>query len=219
MVVALPFDLYVVTDPSAPRGLSPYLEALDAGIEGWALCVRHHDGDDDAITRSVETLATRGRSVPRLIAAADLSRVRLAARLGVGIQLAERAPAADEARLIAGGNVLVLASIHDAVGGERRAREGVDAALLAPFGAVRGKGPPLDDDAVVAITRTVDVPVLALGAIRRPEDVVRALALGCAGIAVRSFLAEASDGARALASVRGWIDTARQERDSPRGSR
>ncbi len=216
---ALPFDLWVITDPTSPRGLAPYLEALEAGVPGWALAIRDHEASDRELGRTVERLASHGAEVPRVIAAASFERVHLAARLGVGVQLAERAPSVEVARASVGDRALIAASVHDAEGLARRVGEGVDLVLLAPFGAVTGKGAPLSDAAVEAITEASDAPVFALGAIRAPEDVARALALGCAGVAVRSWLATSADGARAVAQLRGWIDGSRQERDSALGSR
>jgi thiamine monophosphate synthase len=82
---------------------------------------------------------------------------------------------------------------------------------LAPFGRVAGKGRPLEDTEVRAVTR-LGTPVLALGGIHGVEDTSRALALGCRGIAVRSWIATAADGARALEDARGWLAHALETR-------
>jgi hypothetical protein len=118
--------------------------------------------------------------VPLLLAAADAARVATAARLGVGVQLAERGPSAQLARSCVAPDRVIAASIHDRVGLARRVAEGVDLVLLAPFGEVPGKGAPRSDDEVRGITEASVVPVFALGAIRSRLEVDRALALGCA---------------------------------------
>jgi thiamine monophosphate synthase len=76
---------------------------------------------------------------------------------------------------------------------------------------VAGKGRPLEDTEVRAVTR-LGTPVLALGGIHGVEDTSRALALGCRGIAVRSWIATAADGARALEDARGWLAHALETR-------
>ncbi|MBN8615141.1 MAG: thiamine phosphate synthase, partial [Deltaproteobacteria bacterium] len=158
-------------------------------------------------------------AVPLLVAVADAPRLETAARLGVGVQLAERGPPAQRARSCIGQSRVIAASIHDRAGLARRVAEGVDLVLLAPFGDVPGKGAPLSDDEVLEITEASVVPVLALGAIRSQLDVDRALALGCAGVAVRAFVGNAADGGAAITTLRGWIDASRRERDLARRSR
>lgn len=213
-MTAATIEILVVTDPAAPRGLAPYVEALRAGGRDWALLVRDHEASDDALERCLEVLAAERGEVPVLLAAASQARVELAARRGLsGVHLAERGPSAAHARRALGRGI-VSASIHDRAGLVRRAAEGVELVTLAPFGEVQGKGRPLRDLEVRAIT-ALGTPVLALGAIRGAEDVARAIALGCRGVALRSWLAAASDGAAALEDVRGWLARARETRPPP----
>lgn len=212
---ALGFDLYVITDPSAPRGPAPYLEALDAEVPRWALCLRDHEASDAAIEEALGLFLERARGrVPVFLAAASMERVALAHRLGAGVHLPERGPSASGARRGARERVGVLASIHDEAGLARRRAEGVDALVLAPFAHVPGKGPPLSDDRVRAITSAPQRgsrPVLALGGIRDRAAIERALGLGCEGVAVRSPFRATDDGAATLRELRAWLDAARAD--------
>ena len=208
---AATIEILVVTDPAAPRGLGPYLEALRSGGADWAMLVRDHEVSDAALARCIETLSGVAHDVPILVAAATLDRVALCARVGAaGVHLAERGPSAETARAVLGGGI-VSASVHDRAGLARRAAEGVDLVTLAPFGEVAGKNRPLPDAEVRAIT-DLGTPVLALGAIGGADDVSRAISLGCRGVAVRSWMARASDGAAALDAVRSWLLRARETR-------
>lgn len=215
-MAALTFDVWVITDPAAPRGLAPYREALASGVGGWALSIRDHDADEVSIARTIESIADQGVEVPRFLAVATHARLETAARCGVGSQLAERGPSVLEARRLGVGQV--AASVHDRGGIARRADEGADLVLLAPFGDVPGKGAPLTDVVARRLVAASAVPVFALGALRSREDVQRAFDLGCAGIAVRSIVATAPDGAAAIAQLRAWADTSRRERDLTRRS-
>lgn len=216
VVQELAFDLIVVTDPSAPRGLAPYLEALACEIAGWALIVRDHEADDASLARSLERFQRASRGTPILLACATLARVELAARLGAGVHLPERGPSVSEARSITGTRV-IGASVHDLEGARRRAEEGADLLVLAPFGAVAGKGAPLTDERVRDIVGALgSMPVFALGGIRHAREVERALDLGCHGVAFRAPMASATDGARGLAELRALI--VRGERDHRAGS-
>ncbi len=207
---ALGFDVYVLTDPRAERGLSPYLEAARANAPRVAIGLRDHDASLASLERDLRALldAVGGRA-PVLVAASSIERVELAARLGAGVHLPERGPSAELARALLGARAPLLASIHDEAGLDRRAREGVDGVVLAPFGPVPGKGAPLGAEAIEAITRR-GVPTLALGAIRGADDVARALGLGACGVALRSLFASTRDGAALVAEVRRWVDGARE---------
>jgi thiamine monophosphate synthase len=208
---AATIEILVVTDPAAPRGIEPYLEALRSGGADWALLVRDHEATDDALARCLETLSSEGHDVPILVAAATLERVALCARLGTaGVHLAERGPSARAARAVLGSGI-VSASVHDPAGLARRAAEGVELVTLAPFGEVAGKGRPLSDAEVRAVTE-LGTPVLALGAIASGGDVSRAISLGCRGVALRSWMARALDGSAALGEVRAWLRRARETR-------
>ncbi|MFN7698599.1 MAG: thiamine phosphate synthase [Deltaproteobacteria bacterium] len=205
-------ELLVFTDPGGPRGLVPYYVALRDVTPRWAIVVRDHDADDDTLRRRVEALRGARSAVPLLLAVASPARAKLAASMGLeGVHLAERGPSGLEARAALGDAAWVSASVHDARGLLRRAAERVDFVTLAPFGQVAGKGSPLEDDDVQAVTR-LGTPVLALGGLRGVEDARRAVALGCRGIAVRSWIATASDGARALEDARGWLAHALETR-------
>jgi thiamine-phosphate pyrophosphorylase len=206
------FEILVVTDPAAPRGMVPYVEALRAGGGDWALLVRDHDADDRAVGARVEDLLAVQSEVPILLAAASVERVVLAsdARLA-GVHLAERGPSVQAARALLGGARVVGASVHDRAGAVGRGVEGVDYFTLAPFGEVPGKGRPLTDREIEAVT-DLPTPTFALGAIRSARDVTRAIELGCRGIALRSWFATADDGAAALMEVRSWLRHARETR-------
>jgi len=204
-------DLYVVTDPRAPRGLAPYLEALaDAALEGsWALQLRDHDADDAGLASSLGRLvaAAKAANVPVLVGCATLARAELAMERGAaGVHLPERAPNARDVRRVIGAAAWVGASVHDAPGASRRADEGVDLLVVGPLGAVAGKGAPLSHDALAEVTRASPVPVLALGGVRSAEDVIAARRAGCAGVAVRGLVAVTSAGGPAVRSVREWLD-------------
>ncbi len=204
-------DLYVVTDPHAPRGLAPYLEALaNVSLAGrWALQLRDHDADDAALRASLRDLVAFARSadVPLLVGCASLARAALAMEEGAsGVHLPERGPDARDVRRIVGADGWIGASVHDGVGVGRRAREGVDLLVVGPVRAIAGKGRPLSSEALAELTRSSPVPVLALGGVRAADDVIAARRAGCAGVAVRDVIARSGAGGAALATVRAWLD-------------
>jgi len=204
-------DLYVVTDPLAPRGLAPYLEALAAPdlVGRWALQLRDHGADDASLRSSLRLLraAARDAHVPLLVGAATLARAELAMEEGAsGVHLPERSPDAREVRRVVGPDGWIGASVHDALGVSKRAAEGVELLVVGPFRAVAGKGAPLSLDALAELTRASPVPVLALGGVRAALDGRVARWAGLAGVAVRDRLARTGAGGAAVRSIRAWLD-------------
>lgn len=204
-------DLYVITDPTAPRGLEPYLEALaDPALAGrWALQLRDHDADEERLRATIRDLAEPARRahVPLLVGAASLERVRLAREEGAtGAHLPERGPDAREVRAILGVDGWIGASIHDLAGHARRAAQGVDLVVVGPLRVVDGKGTPLTEPQLRALTARGGPPALALGGIRTAEDVAFARSTGCAGVSVRDLMARARSGAEVVRALRATLD-------------
>ncbi len=119
-----------------------------------------------------------------------------------GVHLTERSLAVSDVRRLLGHERLVSQAVHDAAGIDR-ARVGVDAMVLSPFGPVAGKGPALGAPGFAALrNRAPEVFTVALGGVTDAEVVTAALAAGADGVAVRRALLESTDVAEAVAALR-----------------
>jgi len=198
---------------NGPRGLTPYLEALEAAREApgrVAIQLRDkalNDATFAAVTRELVPHA-RLANVPLLV------NERLAIALGEGAQgvhLPERAESVAEHRAMSPAGFWVAASVHDEEGVARR--RDADALVLGPFGVVAGKAAPMTETSFARCVANARQPVLALGGIRTSQDVARALRWGAFGIAVQQTISHAPQGGEAL---RAWVtalNEARAERD------
>lgn len=211
-------DLVIVTDPTAPRGDAPYLEALRADeLAGrFAIHLRDHEASDDSLRATLRRLQplARAAQVPLVVGAATLDRARLALDEGAdGVHLPERGPAVSDVRALRGEPFWIGASLHDAEGALRDARLGLDYAVLGPLRPLEGKAPPPSERVLCAVART-GIPLLALGGVRSRDDVRFALDRGFDGVAVRAFVAQAPSGAEAVSAVRAWLDAEKRDRAS-----
>ncbi|MCS6856710.1 MAG: thiamine phosphate synthase [Sandaracinaceae bacterium] len=200
--------LIVITDPDGTRGLAPYVEALDGRVKGWMLILRDYESPMPQVLEHLESLVALSQGlVPVFLATSDPVLGEKAMECGAsGLHLPERAPSVEHFRKIT--SAPLMASIHSIESARKRALEGADALLLAPFGPVPGKGPPLSQSEAKAIIGISPLPIFALGGLQRQEDFARAFALGAYGIAVRRAMAQAPDGAQALLELLKWCEAA-----------
>ncbi len=84
---------------------------------------------------------------------------------------------------VLGERALVGRSCHDRAGLERAQEDGADYALLAPVGAVPGKGPALGVAGFARAVAGLTLPVVALGSVE-PRDASALRGAGAAGLAV-----------------------------------
>lgn len=124
-----------------------------------------------------------------------------------GVHLGERALPPGEARRLLPPPGLIGASVHSLAGAQTAAAAGAD---YVTFGNVfptathpgrRGAGV----DALAAVVRAVNIPVLAIGGINT-ENAAQVLATGCAGIAVISSILGQPDPQAAAQALRHILD-------------
>lgn len=115
-----------------------------------------------------------------------------------GVELpAQGLPIADVRRAF--GSLLLGASCHDVEGARAAAAAGASLILFGPVFATPGKEARAQGlEALRAVARAVDVPVLAIGGVDA-DSAARVLAAGAAGVAaIRPFLEDAGEAVRAF---------------------
>lgn len=182
--------LYVITDRAAcaPRPLQVVVrELLEAGVR--ALQLREKDLPDSAFHDLAASLVDLCRSFGgRLFVN---SRAQIARVVGAaGVHLPSTAPPVCEA--IGGQTAGLVAgcSTHSLEEAKRRESEGADFLTFSPIYRSAGKpgyGPPAGTEGLLEVSRSVRIPVFALGGVT-PERVAECLQSGAYGVAVLSGL-------------------------------
>jgi thiamine-phosphate pyrophosphorylase len=195
------FELLLITDPAAPRGLAGSVRAALEGLSPEhaariAVQLRAKTYARDAllpIARDLRQL-TADAGV-KLVINADLE---LAREIGAdGVHLPESGPQPSAARAQLGAAALIGASCHDPAGLMRAAEGGADYATLSPVFESPGKGTPLGLAKFAKWVERASLPVIALGGVssKYASDSKRA---GASGLAVISAVFGAEDPAAAV---------------------
>ncbi len=182
--------LYAVTDrlACAPRPLPEVLrELLEAGVR--AVQLREKDLPDSSFLDLAAFVADLCRSFgARLFVN---TRVRTARAVGAaGVHLPLAAPPVREALAGPADGLVVGCSAHSLEEAKRREAEGADFLTFSPIYLSAGKpgyGPPKGPQGLAEVSRSVRIPVLALGGVT-PERVAECLLAGAHGVAVSSGL-------------------------------
>lgn len=124
-----------------------------------------------------------------------------------GVQLPASGPSLSQARRELDERMWIGASCHDSEELACAATEGVDFALLSPWGTVPGKGAPLGAHRFGSLVLGRDLPVYALGGLGLP-DIGEAIQRGARGIAVIRDLHQAPDPATWLRQALAAVDRA-----------
>jgi len=182
--------LYVITDRKAcaPRPLAEVVrEILEAGVR--AVQLREKDMPDSAYLALAASVADLCRSFDARLFLN--SRTRIAREVGAaGVHLPSTAPPVREALGGPAERLAVGCSAHSLEEAKRREAEGADFVTLSPIYPSAGKpgyGPPAGMERLSEVSRSVRIPVLALGGVT-PERVPECLQAGAYGVAVLSGL-------------------------------
>lgn len=203
------FDLYLVTDPIAGRGIVEVTRAaLSAAPPGRVAVQLRHKG---ALAHELVELGralrevTRAHSVPLLVNdRADIAKIIEAD----GVHCPERSLTPAEVRAVLGPDALVGVSCHDDDGTRAAEAGGASFVTLGPFAATPDKKPPLPRHRFAVIADRARVPILALGGVDESlvADAIRA---GASGVAAIRAVYQASDPAAAVRAFCRSLDTAR----------
>lgn len=198
------FELLLITDPAAPRGLIGSVRTALAGVpasdaQRVAVQLRAKHLPRQAVVdlaRELRSL-TRDAGVQLLIN----GEIELARASGAdGVHLPEAGPSprpCSTARAQLGAAALVGVSCHDPAGLTRAAQGGASYATLSPVFHSPGKGTPLGLPRFADWTLTARLPVFALGGVNAASAAALKRA-GASGLAVIGAVFAASDPARAV---------------------
>jgi len=192
------FELLLITDPDAPRGLVGSVEAALQGADGVRLAVQLR-----AKQMSLPALLPIARELRELTQRAGArlfinGRLELAREVGAdGVQLPETGLTPRAARALLGPGPLIGASCHDPIGLARAAQGGASFATVSPVFHSPGKGPAIGSARFADWARAAQLPVFALGGIRA-EHAALLRRKGARGLAVISSVFYAHDPAAAV---------------------
>lgn len=200
------FSLYLITDrhQTAGRDLPAVVEeALAGGVR--AVQLREKDLSPRELLELALTMRElTGRYGAKLIIN-DRADIALAAGAD-GVHLGEASIPAAAVRRILGPNRLIGVSCHGKEGALAAEKSGADFITFGPVYPTPSKalyGPPVGVEQLAETAALLDIPVFALGGIRR-ENTPEALAAGAAGVALISAVVAAgnpAEGARAFLSL------------------
>ncbi|MBI4949250.1 MAG: thiamine phosphate synthase [Deltaproteobacteria bacterium] len=201
--------LYLITDGSAKRDLSGFLEKIDAALAGGARLIQLREKGLSArdllelariIKAKTETFGARllinDRADIALVAGAD------------GVHITGNGYAPFEARKILGGKALIGVSTHSVIDGRRAEEEGADFVTFGPVYFTRSKagyGEPLGIEKLREATTAVKIPVFALGGITT-ERAAEAVSNGASGVAVISAVFGSGDIKKSVEGLLSALD-------------
>lgn len=210
MQLELPFELMLISDPEAPRGLvGSIAAALRDPVPPGRVAVQLRAKN---LPRSVQLQAgqalrklTCTRGIP-LIVNGDY---QLALELDAdGVHLPETGVTPEHARRHLGSQRLIGRSCHDSQGLAACGPD-VDYATLSPYFEVPQKGTPLGMAQAAQLCAQTSIPILALGGLQ-PAHVAPALQCGARGIAVIRAVLHAPDPQAALQGFLQALSAAHQ---------
>lgn len=198
------FELLLITDPAAARGL---VGSVRAALEGLpperaarlTVQLRAKALSQQALLEAaIELRAFTKPLGVKLLINGELEVARLSA--ADGVHLPERGPTVEQARAKLGTPAWIGASCHDPTGLDRAAEAGADYATLSPVYESPGKGEPLGIETFSAWVRAARLPVFALGGITHANAAAVRRA-GAGGIAVIGAVFRATDPANAVRAL------------------
>ena len=192
--MALPFDLYYITDRTA-LGWDELLARIAAAARAGVNRIQIREKDLPA--KELVTLVSGALEAARGTAARILVNDRLDVAIALdtaGVHLGRESLPVREARRIAPSGFLVGASCHSLAEALAAESEGADYILLGPIFSTPSKvryGPPLGLEKLSEVTRHLKIPVLALGGmtVERARECRQA---GAAGVAAIRLFQEAA---------------------------
>lgn len=198
--------LYLITDGTAKRDTTRFLEKIDKALSGGIKFIQLREKDLSArellgLAKSVKAKASaygariliNDRADVALVAGAD----------GVHITGAGYAPF--EARKILGDKAVIGVSTHSIIDARRAEAEGADFVTFGPIYFTESKasyGEPLGIEKLREAATAINIPVFALGGVTT-ERVKEAVSNGASGVAVISAVFGSDDIEK---SVKGFLE-------------
>jgi thiamine-phosphate pyrophosphorylase len=192
-VVAIDFDLYLVTDRNQTGGrdlLWVLEQALDGGIKAIQL------REKDLTGRELFLLAERSHKLCQEYHAALFINDRVDVALAVdaaGVQLGKASVPVATARALLGPQKMIGASTHSLQEAKQAEEHGADFVLFGPVYFTVSKAPygaPQGLAALKAIVDNISLPVYAIGGIN-PQNVESTRNIGVQGVALISAIVSA----------------------------
>ncbi len=191
----LDFDLYVITDRHQTGG-RPLRTVVEAALCGGARAFQLREKDLPA--RELYALAQDIRQLTQPYGARLLINDRLDVALAVnadGVHLTTTSLPTRVARQLLGPGRLIGVSTHNVAEAQAAAAEGADFLVFGPVFFTPSKAPygqPVGLEALRAARATVELPMLAIGGIKK-ANLDQVMAAGADGIAVISAIIAAAD--------------------------
>ena len=188
-------DLYVVTDRQQTGG-RPLLRVIEAALRGGARAVQLRE--KDLTPKELYPLALEMRQLTQAYGARLLINDRIDLALAVnadGVHLTTVSLPGRIARQLLGPERLIGISTHNLAEAQEAAAEGADFVVFGPVFFTPSKvsyGQPVGLDALRAVRSAVELPILAIGGIKK-ANLDQVLAAGAEGIAVISAIISADD--------------------------
>jgi len=199
--------LYLVTDRTRTRG-RPLVEVVEAALQGGvdAVQLREKDLPVAELFALACKLGERCRQYGARLLINDRVDVAVAAQAG-GVHLPVNSFAPADARALLGPAGLIGCSTHSLAEARAAAAGGADFIVFGPVFDTPSKrpfGPPVGLSALAEVTRSVSLPVVAIGGMTA-ERAAAARRHGARGVAVVSALLEAVDPRAAAAALRAPV--------------
>ncbi len=200
--MSVDFKLYLITDRTQTK--VPLLDAVRLALQGGAPAIQLREKDLPA--RELLALARELRTMTQEHGAKLFinDQVDIAVAVNAdGVHLGHQSMPPSAVRNIVGSKMMIGVSTHSLV--EARAAEsgGADFATFGPVYETPSKaafGPPVGLEALREVTKSVNIPVFALGGIRS-RNVGHVLWAGAYGISMISTIFGASDIQKAAKNI------------------
>ena len=205
--MSLDFDLYVVTDRQLTAG-RPLRLVVEAALRGGARAFQLRE--KDLSPRELYPLALEMRQLTQSYGAHLLINDRVDVALAVdadGVHLTTTSLPATVARQLLGPGRLIGVSTHSIAEAQTAADEGADFVVFGPVFYTPSKAPygePVGLDALRAVRAAVNLPILAIGGVKK-ANLDQVLAAGADGIAVISAIISADDPTAASQDLLGTL--------------
>jgi thiamine-phosphate pyrophosphorylase len=215
--VSLDFDLYVVTDRQLTGG-RPLRLVVEAALRGGARAFQLRE--KDLSPRELYPLALELRQLTEAFGARLLinDRVDVAEAVGAdGVHLTTTSLPAGIARRLLKSGSLIGVSTHTLAEAQAAAAEGADFIVFGPVFYTPSKAPygePVGLEALRAVRAEVDLPILAIGGVKK-ANLDQVLAAGADGIAVISAIISADDPLAASQGLLGMLPSGRAKAGLP----
>jgi thiamine-phosphate pyrophosphorylase len=214
--VSLDCDLYVVTDRQLTGG-RPLRLVVEAALRGGTRAVQLRE--KDLPPRELYPLALEMRQLTQTYGARLLINDRVDVALAVnadGVHLTTTSLPASIARQVLGPGRLIGVSTHTLAEAQAAAEEGADFLVFGPVFFTPSKAPygqPVGVDALRAVRAAVELPILAIGGIKK-ANLDQVIGAGADGIAVISAIISADDPTAASQDLLATLHAARAKMGS-----